>query len=75
MYVDAWRISLPDEASLSSPAEADRSLDLPLAVGGSLFELRECDLADLPEDAKDAVLLAGALLVAYLEEGHRLPQA
>lgn len=75
MYVDAWRVSLPDEASLSSPAEVDRSLELPLAAGGSLFELRECDLADLPEDAKDAVLVAGVLLVTYLEEGRRLPQA
>ncbi len=72
MYIDAWSMSLPEESALVG---ADRCTEPPLSARGSLFELSECDLSDLPEDAQDAVLLAGALLQAYLEAGRRLAEA
>lgn len=71
MYVDAWSVGLRDDSSAGHSADF---FELGL-IHGDLLGLRECDLADLSEDAQDAVLLAGTLLLAYLDEARRLPQA
>ena len=72
MYVDAWTVSPPEE----SPAGgAEFYEELAPFADRSLFEMRPCDLADLPEDAQDAVLLAGTLLLTYLDGARRLPEA
>ncbi len=69
MYTDPilaedWSIGPSDTgaADLSQPPEF---------LGGSLFGERECDLRDLAEvseEAADAVAEAGAILQAYLDD-------
>lgn len=71
MSVDAWTINVRDESSSGVPA----GFFEPGLMQDDLLEMRACDLANLSEDARDAVLLAGALLLAYLDEARRLPEA
>ena len=72
MYVDAWTVDLPEESPILG---AEQHEGLAPFAGESLFGMREFDLADLAEDAQDAVLLAGTVLLTYLEERRRLPEA
>lgn len=70
MYVDAWTAGVRDETAFG---RADAYA--PGLMHEDLLGLRECDLADLSEEAQDAVLLAGTLLLAYLDAARRLPEA
>lgn len=62
VYADAWSSLPSDHLTVEE-------------LGGPLFAERECDLCDLSEDASEAVLTAGAILQAYLDDATRLPEA
>lgn len=71
MYVDGWSEAEPFfQDHPPDPRDAERFMPRTDARG-----LRVCDLADLPEEAQDAVLLAGALVLARLDNACRMGEA